>query len=136
MITNSFYSSKLVLNRNLSEVQLQCSAIESNAISSSEFKSTVILVSLMVVSSHQSEKLSQLQSMLEAGRGSPLPIGDRLELRRLVDALCHASKVTDEPPPNTRRVDAAVAALKRFKANLKRRSDARDVLTSKRLHPA
>ena len=29
MITNSFYSTKLVLNRNLSEVQLQCSAIES-----------------------------------------------------------------------------------------------------------
>ena len=68
MITNSFYSTKLVLNRNLSEVQLQCSAIESNATSSSEFKSTVILVSLMVVSSHQSEKLSQLQTMLEARR--------------------------------------------------------------------
>ncbi len=30
-------------------------------------------------------------------------------------------------------MDAAVAALKRFKANLKRRSDARDGLTSKRL---
>ena len=63
----------------------------------------------------------------------PLPVADRLELRRLVDALCHASKVTDEPPPTTSRVDAAVAALKRLKANLKRRSDARDRLTSKRL---
>ena len=29
MITNSFYSTKLVLNRNLSKGQLQCSAIES-----------------------------------------------------------------------------------------------------------
>ena len=112
---------------------MQCSVIESNAISSSEFKSTVILVSLMVVSSHQSEKLSQLQSMLEAGRAGPLPVADRLELRRLVDALCHASKVTYEPPPSTSRVDAAVAALTRFKANLKRRTDARDGLTSKRL---
>jgi len=71
--------------------------------------------------------------MLEAGRGSPLPIGDRLELRRLVDALCHASKVTDKPLDEKSRVDTAVAALKRFKANLKRRSDARDRLTSKRL---
>ena len=71
MITNSFYSTRLVLNRNLSEVQLQCSAIESNAISSFEFKSTLIIVSLMVVSAHQSEKLSQLQSMLEAGRAGP-----------------------------------------------------------------
>ncbi len=87
----------------------------------------------MVVSAHQSEKLSQLQSMLEAGRAGPLPVADSLELRRLVDALCHASKVTGEHLPNTGRVDAAVAALKRFKANLKRRSDARDGLTSKRL---
>ncbi len=71
--------------------------------------------------------------MLEAGRGSPLPVGDRLELRRLVDALCHASKVTGEHLPNTGRVDAAVAALKRLRANLKRRTDARDGLTSKRL---
>ena len=87
----------------------------------------------MVVSAHQSEKLSQLQSMLEAGRAGPLPVADRLELRRLVDALCHASKVTGEHLPNMGRVDAAVAALKRFKANLKRRADARDGLTSKRL---
>ena len=87
----------------------------------------------MVVSYHQSEKLSQLQTMLEAGRAGPLPVADRSELRRLVDALCHASKVTDEPLPNTSRVDAEVSALKRFKANLKRRSEARDPLTSKRL---
>ena len=86
----------------------------------------------MVVSSHQSEKLSQLQTMLEAGRAGPLPVADRLELRRLVDALCYTSKVTDEPPPNTSGVDAAIAALKRFEANLKRRTDARDGLTSKR----
>ena len=72
----------------------------------------------MVVSSHESEKLSQLQTMLEAGRAGPLPVADRLELRRLVDALCHASKVTVEPLHNTGRVDAAVAALKRLRANL------------------
>ena len=80
----------------------------------------------MVVSSHQSEKLSQLQTMLEAGRAGPLPVADRLELRRLVYALCHASKARGEPLHNTGRVDAAVAALKRL-------SDARDGLTSKRL---
>ena len=51
----------------------------------------------MVVSSHQSEKLIQLQTMLEAGRAGPLPVADRLELRRLVDALWHASKATVEP---------------------------------------
>ena len=63
----------------------------------------------------------------------PLPVADRLELRRLVDALCHASRVTDKPSPNTSSVDTAVAAMNRFKANLKRRTDARDGLTSKRL---
>ena len=88
---------------------MQCSAIESNAISSSEFKSTVILVSLMVIPSHQSEKLSQLQTMLEAGRAESLPVADRLELRWLVDALCHGSKVTDKPLVEKSRVDAAVA---------------------------
>ena len=82
---------------------------------------------------HQAEISAQLEELLESVCAGPLPVADRLELRRLADALCHASKVTDEPLPNTGRVDAAVAALKRFKANLKRRSDARDRLTSKRL---
>ena len=82
---------------------------------------------------HQAEISAQLEELLDSVCTGPLPVADRLELRRLVDALCHASKVTDEPPPNTSRVDAAVAALKRLKANLKRRSDARDRLTSKRL---
>ena len=82
---------------------------------------------------HQAEISTQLEELLESVCAGPLPVADRLELRRLADALCHASKVTDEPPPNTGRVDAAVAALKRFKANLKRRTDARDGLTSKRL---
>ena len=63
----------------------------------------------MVVSSHQSEKFIQLQTMLEAGSAGPLPVADRLELKRLVDALCHASKATGEPLHNTGRVDAAVA---------------------------
>ena len=81
----------------------------------------------------QAEISAQLEELLDSVCTGPLPVADRLELRRLVDALCHASKVTDEPPPNTSRVDAAVAALKRLKANLKRRSDARDRLNSKRL---
>ena len=79
------------------------------------------------------EKLSPIETLLDPVCAGPLPVADRLELRRLADALCHASKVTDEPPPNTSRADAAIAALKRFKANLKRRTDARDGLTSKRL---
>ena len=63
----------------------------------------------MVIPSHQSEKLSQLQTMLEAGRAESLPVADRLELRWLVDALCHGSKVTDKPLVEKSRVDAAVA---------------------------
>ena len=51
--------------------------------------------------------------MLEAGRAGPLPVADRLELRRLVDALCHASRVTNNPENISDRVDAAIAALKR-----------------------
>ena len=82
---------------------------------------------------HQTKTLSQLETLLDSIYAGPLPVAGRLELRRLADALCHASKVTDEPLPNTTRLDAAVAALKRFKANLKRRTNARDGLTSKRL---
>ena len=82
---------------------------------------------------HQDKISAQIETLLETVRAEPLPITDRLELRRLADALCHASKVTDKPLDEKNRIDAAVAALKRFKANLKRRTDARDGLTSKRL---
>ena len=82
---------------------------------------------------HQAEISTQIETLLESVCVNPLPVADRLELRRLVDAFCHASTVTDEPLLSTSRVDAAVTALKRFKANLKRRTDARDGLTSKRL---
>jgi hypothetical protein len=82
---------------------------------------------------HQAEISAQLEELLDSVCAGPLPVADRLELRRLADALCHASKVTGEHLPNMSRVDAAVAALKRFKANLKRRTNARDGLTSKRL---
>ncbi len=82
---------------------------------------------------HQAKISAQLETLLESICTGQLPVADRLEIRRLVDALCHASKVTGEHLPNRGRVDAAVAALKRFKANLKRRTDARDGLTSKRL---
>ena len=82
---------------------------------------------------HQAEISAQIEELLDSVCAGPLPVADRLELRRLADALCHASKVTDKPLDEKSRVDTAVAALKRFKANLKRRSDARDRLTSKRL---
>ena len=82
---------------------------------------------------HQGKISTQLEELLESVCAGPLPVANRLELRRLADALCHASKVTGEPLTSTSRVDAAVAAIKRFKANLKRRSDARDGLSSKRL---
>ena len=82
---------------------------------------------------HQAEISAQLEELLDSVCAGPLPVADRLKLRRLADALCHASKVTDKPLDEKSRVDTAVAALKRFKANLKRRSDARDRLTSKRL---
>ena len=78
------------------------------------------------------EKLSQIETLLDSVCAGPLPVADRLELRRLADALCHASKVTDEPPTNTGRVDGRLRH-EGFKANLKRRTDARDGLTSKRL---
>ena len=82
---------------------------------------------------HQAKISAQLETFLVSVCTGSLPVADRLELRRLADALCHASKVTDKPLDEKSRVDKAVAALKRFKANLKRRSDARDRLTSKRL---
>ena len=82
---------------------------------------------------HQAEISTQIEALLDSICTSPLPIADRLELRRLADALCHASRVTNNPENISDRVDAAVTALKRFKANLKRRTDARDGLTSKRL---
>ena len=62
----------------------------------------------MVIPSQQSEKPSQLQTTLEAGRADALPVADHLELRRLVDALCHASKVTGKPLDEMSRVDADI----------------------------
>jgi hypothetical protein len=56
---------------------------------------------------HQAEISAQLETRLESVCTGPLPVADRLELRRLADALCHASKVTGEPVPSTSRVDAA-----------------------------
>ena len=79
------------------------------------------------------ETLQKHETLLESVCVGSLPVVDRLELRRLSDALCNASKVTDKTLDEKSWVDAAVAALKRFKANLKRRTDARDGLTSKRL---
>ena len=87
----------------------------------------------MVYPSQQSQLLCQLETMLDGGRAGPLPVADRLDLRRLADALRHASTLTDKPLADTSRVDAAVKALTRFKANLKRHNNARDGLTSKHL---
>ena len=82
---------------------------------------------------HQAEILAQLETLLDSVCADPLPVADRLELRLLAHTLCHASTATDEPLPNTSKVDAAVTALKRIKANLKRRNNARDGPTCKRL---
>ncbi len=62
---------------------------------------------------HQGKISAQLEELLDSVCTGPLPVADRLKLRRLVDALCHASKVTDEPPPNTSRVDEALDRLSR-----------------------
>ena len=67
---------------------------------------------------HQAEISAQLEELLDSVCAGPLPVADRLELRRLADALCHASKVTDEPPTNTGRVDAAVKKLPLIPDNL------------------
>ena len=71
----------------------------------------MISVLLVNIPPHQPEKLSQLRTILEAGRADPSPVSDRLELRRLADALCHASKVLDRPAVSKNRVDAAVRHL-------------------------
>ena len=71
----------------------------------------MILVLLVNIPTYQSEKLSQFITILEAGRAGPSPVSDRLELRRLADALCHASKVRDRPAVSTNSVDAAVRHL-------------------------
>ena len=60
---------------------------------------------------HQGKISAQLEEFLDSVCTGPLPVADRLELRRLVDALCHASKVTGEHLPNTGRVDAAILEL-------------------------
>ena len=79
------------------------------------------------------ETLSQFETGFGPSCAGPLPVADRLELRRLVDNLYHASAVTDTPFLDTSRVDAAFKAFRRVWANLKRRAGARDRLTSKRL---
>ncbi len=68
-------------------------------------------VLLVNIPPHQPEKLSQLQTILEVGRAGPSPVSDRLELRRLADALCHSSKVMDRPAVSKNRGDAAVSHL-------------------------
>ena len=60
---------------------------------------------------HQAEISAQLETFLVSVCTGSLPVADRLELRRLADALCYASSVTDKPLPNTSGVDEAVAAL-------------------------
>ena len=84
-------------------------------------------------SQHQTKTLSQLETLFESICAGPMPIADRLQLRQLMDDLCHSLAEKDKPFLDTSGVDETVKALKRFKANLKRRTDARDGLTSKRL---
>ena len=44
---------------------------------------------------HQVKILVQLERLLDSVCAGPLPVADRLELRWLLDGLCHASSVTD-----------------------------------------
>ena len=82
---------------------------------------------------HQTKTLSQLETLFESICAGPMPVDERLKLRRLMDYLCHSLGQRDKPFLDTSRIDAAVQSLSRFKANLQRRPDARDGLTSKRL---
>lgn len=112
---------------------MQCHEILSIYRSAFEFKSALVSVSHVVYPSHQFQKLSQLETMLEGERANLLPTAERIQIRRLADALCHASTIRDKPLADTNRVDATVKVLKQFKANLKRRINAQDEVTSKRL---
>ena len=56
---------------------------------------------------HQAEISAQLEELLDSVCAGPLPVADRLKLRRLADALCHASKVTDKPLDEKSRVATA-----------------------------
>ena len=73
---------------------------------------------------HQAKISAQIETLLDSVCAGALPVADRLELQQLLDALCHASKVKTKPLAEKGEVDAAVAALRRFKADLKRCTDA------------
>ena len=81
----------------------------------------------------QAELLSQIATLLESIYNEILPVTESLQLRHLVDCLCHPSAKRERSFRDTSGIDEKVKALKCFKANLKRRSDARDKLTTKRL---
>ena len=44
---------------------------------------------------HQAEISTQLEELLDSVCDGPLPVADRLELRRLVDALCGKRHLTE-----------------------------------------
>ena len=85
------------------------------------------------VQNHRWRTTEDLEIKLEALYLRPLPIVHRIELRRLADGLCHSSNRTYEPTVKTTEIDETINALQKFNANIKRRTVARDGLTSERL---
>ena len=82
---------------------------------------------------HFKRTAEDLETHLEVIYASPLPIAYRLTLRELVDGLWLSSNENGEPTYDTSAIEDTVAALRRLKANLKRRVTSRDSLTTERL---
>ena len=85
------------------------------------------------VQNHCWRTAENLEIKLEALCVDPLPIVHRIELRRLADNLWHSSHRTYESTVKTTEIVETINALKKFNANIKRRTVARDGLTSERL---
>lgn len=82
---------------------------------------------------HFRRTAEDLETNLEVTYGSPLPITYRFTLRQLVDGLWLSSNENGEPTYDTSAIEDTIAALRRLKANLKRRVTSRDSLTTERL---
>ena len=82
---------------------------------------------------HFRRTAEDLETNLEVIYGSPLPITYRLTLRQPVDGLWLSSNENGEPTYDTSAIEDTIAALRRLKANLKRRVTSRASLTTERL---
>ena len=78
-------------------------------------------------------RVAELEAHMEEIYTGCLPITCRLELRQLVDGLWLSSNENGEPTYDTVAIEDTVGALRRLKANLKRRATKRDGLTTDRL---